>query len=381
MKRSEALRYVDAVIVLLLAISGQIQIWTRPDAWEPSAPVHAALLAAITVPLLVRRRYPLPVMVVVSSASWLQYELGGELFQPWFANLLGLYAVTAHAPLREAVAGGFVFAASVLAIDIPRLARGDPIGEVVPAWFVLGGLWGFGRWMRRRRQETEALTERAAALEREREREAQIAVAQERARIARELHDLVAHSMGVIVIQSQGAQRVLERDAEAVRDALVSIEAAGRQGMAELRRLLGMLTSVDEAQELSPQPTLERLDELVERVRAPGLAVDLQRNGTVRPVPPGVELAAYRIVQEALTNVLKHARATRVEIKLEYLPTRIDVEVTDDGAGAPAPSANGRGLLGMRERVSVYGGMLEVGEVPGSGFRVLASLPVETPNR
>lgn len=380
MKRSHLVRYVDAVIVVLLAVSGQIQVWSQSQAWQPNAEVHAALIAAITLPLFVRRRHALPVVVVVSSASWLQYELGGELFQPWFATLLALYAVAAHAPLRKAVAGGLVFAASVLAIDVRRLADGDPIGEVVPAWFVLAGLWGFGRWMRRRRRETEELMGRAEALERERELQAQVAVAEERTRIARELHDLVAHSMGVIIIQSQGAQRVLERDSAAVRRALASIDATGRQGMAELRRLLGMLTGAADTGELSPQPSLERLGELLEGVRSAGLAVESRVDGHVRPLPPGIELAVFRIVQEALTNALKHAGAKQVAVKLQYLPTRIDVEVTDDGIGGGTPSPNGHGLVGMRERVSVYGGTLSIEKPPEGGFRVHASLPVDTAN-
>ncbi len=368
------------MVVLLLAVSGQMQIWSQPDAWEPNAGVHAALLAAITFPLLVRRRHPLVVVIVAFSASWLQYELGGGQFQPWFADLMALYSVGAHAPLRQALAGAAVGATSVLAIDIPRLVDGEPVGEVVPAWFIFAGIWAFGRWMRRRRRETEELTERADTLEREQERQAQIAVAAERARIARELHDLVAHSMGVIVIQAQGSQRALDRDTAAVRASLQSIEATGRQGLAELRRLLGILTDAHSGEGTSPQPSLDRLGELVEGVRGAGLDTDLQCDGDVRPLPPGVELAAYRIVQEALTNALKHAHARSARVRVHYLPTRIDLEVADDGAGG-TPKGNGHGLVGMRERVSLYGGTLSLGDAPEGGFPVRASIPVESAER
>lgn len=362
--------------MLLLAVSGQIQVWSEPEAWNPNAGVHAALIAAITLPLLVRRRHPLIVVVVAFSASWLQFELGGALFQPWFADLMALYSVAAHASRNQALVGAAVGAASVLAIDIPRLVAGEPVGEVIPAWFFFAGTWGFGRWMCRRRRETEELIERADTLERERERQAEIAVADERARIARELHDLVAHSMGVVVIQAQGSQRMLDRDTAAVRASLQSIEATGRQGMAELRRLVGMLTDADGPDGRSPQPSLDRLDELVEGVRSAGLDTELQCEGLVRPLSAGVELAAYRIVQEALTNALKHAHARSARVRLHYLPTRIEVEVADDGNGG-APSGSGHGLVGMRERVSIYGGTLTVGDAPEGGFLVRASLPVD----
>lgn len=161
----------------------------------------------ITLPLLVRRRQPLLVCITVWGASWLQFELGGGLGQPFFAGVLALYAVGAHTGYPEPVLGAAAAGASILAVDVPRLAAGDPVDEVIPLWFLLGGVWAFGRWMRRRRAEAVSLTERAEKAEQDREEQARLAVAEERARIARELHDLVAHSMGVIVIQSQGAQR------------------------------------------------------------------------------------------------------------------------------------------------------------------------------
>ncbi|MDQ4055582.1 MAG: sensor histidine kinase, partial [Actinomycetota bacterium] len=205
------------------------------------------------------------------------------------------------------------------------------------------------------------------------------AVADERARIARELHDLVAHSMGVIVIQAQGAQRAIDPSPERAREALASIERAGRSGMAELRRLLGLLTETgDDADSTAPQPGLDQLPDLVDRVRATGLAVDLAVEGDVRPLPAGLELTGYRIVQEAITNVLKHAGATTVDVRVRYQPDSLDIDVRDHGRGSASAATNGgHGLVGMRERVGLYGGSVTAGPRPEGGFSVRARIPVD----
>jgi signal transduction histidine kinase len=376
MDRASAARVVDVVVVLLLAASGVAQVWAAaPDALQGGPAVHSALVLLITLPLLVRRRQPLLVCVAVWGASWLQYELGGGLGQPFFAGVLALYAVGAHAGYPQTLLGAGAAAASILAIDIPRLASGDPVDEVVPLWFLLGGVWAFGRWMRRRRTESVSLTERAEKAEKEREELARLAVAEERARIARELHDLVAHSMGVIVIQSQGAQRMIDKDPQAALAALKAIESTGRNGLAEMRRLLGLLTESYSGSDASPQPRLEGLDELVDQVRSAGLPVDFSIDGTPRPLPPGVELAAYRIVQEALTNTLKHAGPASARVTVRYLSDGVEVEVADSGAGPVASHPPGHGLVGMKERVALYGGSLETGASEQGGYRVLARIP------
>ena len=242
---------------------------------------------------------------------------------------------------REALVGAAAAAAMVLAVDIPKLAAGDPVDEVVPAWFVLAGIWGLGRWIRHRRRETAQLEERAETAEREGAEQAARAVADERARIARELHDLVAHSMGMIVIQSQAAQRSLEARPDLARQALTSIETAGRQGMAEMRRLLGLLTSAGDGA-VTPQPSLRGLGDLVDSVRAAGLPVELHVAGDVAALPAGVDLSAYRIVQEALTNVLKHAGPASVTVCVRVGGGFVDVEVCDDGRGAVAVGGRAR---------------------------------------
>ena len=374
-------RLADAAVVTALVVSAQVQVWTASGgALAEDRPVHALLLGVVTLPLFLRRQRPLLVLLLVVGATWLQFQLGGAAFQPWFAVLMAVYGLGAHARRWELWAGALATAASVLAIDIPRLLAGDPIDEVLPAWFVLAGIAGLGRWIKHRRRETEDLAARAEAAERESAELAARAVADERARIARELHDLVAHSMGVIVIQSQAGQRAVGVDPELARTALASIEASGRQGMAEMRRLLGLLTAPD-AGSVAPQPSLRDLDALVERVRSAGLPVELRTDGDLGTLPPGVDLAAYRIVQEALTNVLKHAGPATVQLTVRARCGTVDVEVCDDGRGSPAPGPGapgvGHGLIGMRERAALYGGSVETGALPGGGFRVRARLPVE----
>jgi signal transduction histidine kinase len=266
--------------------------------------------------------------------------------------------------------------AGVLAVDLPRLQDSAPLDEVLPGWFVIAGVWGLGRWLRWRHGETEALQARAALLERDREEAARAAVAHERARIARELHDLVAHGLAVTVLQAQAAQRVLAEDPAAARKSLASIETLGRQGLAELRRLLELLDERGEASPLDPAPSLARLDELVERVREAGLPVTLTVHGSRGDVPAGVDLSAYRIVQESLTNALKHAGpGARVELSLTYRPDELEIVVADDGPAASSLPGAGRGLIGMRERVGLYGGSLEAGRRQEGGFVVRVLMP------
>ena len=196
-------RAADTAVVAALAVSGQVVVWTADSgALAEDRPVHALLLAVATVPLFVRRSRPLLVLLLVLGSSWVQFELGGEAFQPWFAVVLALYAVAAHAERRVAVVGAAVTAAIVLAGDIPKLLAGDPVEDVVPAWLFLAGVWGLRRWIRSRRRETADLAARAEQAELDRAAHAARAVAEERALIARELHDLVAHSMGCLLYTS-----------------------------------------------------------------------------------------------------------------------------------------------------------------------------------
>ena len=368
-----ASRAALVLLVLFLFVAVQVQVWSSADS-QPL--LHAALAAAYTLPLLAARRRPLAVALVVVGAAFADHWLDGRGGQAWFAILLAVYALGRYADPRASAVGMAAVGAGVLAVDLPRLQDGAPLDEVLPGWFVIAGVWGLGRWLRWRHGETEALQARAALLERDREEAARAAVAHERARIARELHDLVAHGLAVTVLQAQAAQRVLTEDPAAARKSLASIETLGRQGLAELRRLLELLDERGEASPLDPAPTLARLDELVEQVREAGLPVTLTVHGSRGDVPAGVDLSAYRIVQESLTNALKHAgQGARVDLSLTYRPDELEIVVADDGPAASSLPGAGRGLIGMRERVGLYGGSLEAGRRQEGGFVVRVLMP------
>ena len=355
-----ASRAALVLLVLFLFVTVQVQVWSSEDS-QPW--LHAVLAAAYTLPLLAARRRPLAAALVVVGAAFADHWLDGHGGQAWFAILLAVYALGRYADARASAVGMAAVGAGVLAVDLPRLQDGAPLDEVLPGWFVIAGVWGLGRWLRWRHGETEALRARAALLERDREEAARAAVAHERARIARELHDLVAHGLAVTVLQAQAAQRVLSEDPAAARKSLASIETLGRQGLAELRRLLELLDERGEASPLDPAPTLARLDELVEQVREAGLPVTLTVHGSRGDVPAGVDLSAYRIVQESLTNALKHAgQGARVDLSLTYRSDELEIVVADDGPAASSLPGAGRGLIGMRERVGLYGGSLEAGD-------------------
>jgi signal transduction histidine kinase len=368
-----ASRAALALLVLFLFVTVQVQVWGSDDS-QPL--LHAALAAAYTLPLLAARRRPLAVALVVVGAAFADHWLDGHGGQAWFAILLAVYALGRYADARASAVGMAAVGAGVLAVDLPRLQDGSPLDEVLPGWFVIAGVWGLGRWIRWRHGETQALQARAALLERDRDEAARAAVAHERARIARELHDLVAHGLAVTVLQAQAAQRVLAEDPAAARKSLASIESLGRQGLAELRRLLELLDDRGETSPLDPAPTLARVDELVEQVREAGLPVTLTVHGSRGDVPAGVDLSAYRIVQESLTNALKHAGpGARVDLTLTYRPDELEIVVADDGPAASSLPGAGRGLIGMRERVGLYGGRLEAGRRQEGGFVVRVLMP------
>jgi signal transduction histidine kinase len=255
------------------------------------------------------------------------------------------------------------------------LSGGAAFDEVVPGWFLLGAAWGVGYALRGRQLQASALADRADRVERERVAQAQAAVAAERARMARELHDVVAHSLSVMVVQAQAAERVLEGEQPSAREALAAIDSTGRQALVEMRRLVGILRD-DRELALAPQPGLGQLDVLLEQVREAGLPVALAVEGEPRPLAPAVDLSAYRIVQEALTNALKHAGPARASVAVRYRAADVELEVTDDGHGPLDGHGGGHGLVGMRERVALYGGVLESGARNGRGFRVRARLPL-----
>ena len=234
-----------------------------------------------------------------------------------------------------------------------------------------------GRMVHAHRMHAAGQQNRAEQLERDQDARAVRAIAAERARIARELHDVIAHILSVIVVQAAAERRVLATGQESTGEVLESIEQCGRQAMTELRRLLGLLRKSDGEPSLAPQPGLSRLADLVAQVREAGVDIAVHTDGDLAGIPRGLDLSAYRIVQECLTNVLKHASARRVEVTLRCQGRFVDIDVTDDGTSAMPSVPSGFGLLGMRERVTVYGGTVQAGPRPGGGYRVHARLPFE----
>jgi signal transduction histidine kinase len=269
---------------------------------------------------------------------------------------------------------GGLGAAALIAATV---AEQFSLGDLLFIALIVGSGWLVGRAMRYRRERERVLERLTVDLDHEREEKARAAVAEERVRIARELHDVVAHAISVIVLQARGGRRSLATDPGETREALDMIEATGSQALAEMRRLLGMLRRDDEEIALAPQPSLRYLDNLAEQVREAGLPVDVSIEGKPNELSPGVDLSAYRIVQEALTNALKHAGPATAQVVVRYREKDLELEIADTGLGAGASNEGGHGLAGMRERVSLYGGKIEAGPRDGGGFAVKARLPLD----
>jgi signal transduction histidine kinase len=361
---------IDVALALALAAFVQLELWGS-DVTTPKA-VAVPCLVLMTIPLAWRRLAPLAVAAVVTGA-WAAESLLDDSPQQTQSTLLGLvlavYSVAAYAERRRAVGG--------LALALGAALVVEPGDVVIMGPFFIG-VWLAGRLFRDRQHLAAELQSRTEALEREQQESARLAIAQERARIARELHDAVAHSVSVMVVQA-GAERLALRDeAESTREVLRSIEETGRQALAEMRRLLGMLREADDESTLAPQPSLDHLEALVASVREAGLPVELRVEGQRLPLPPGLDISAYRILQEALTNSLRHAGAAQARVLVRYGGGRLELEVADDGRGVNGDKT-GHGLLGMRERVALYGGELQAGNADAGGFIVRAQLPFEEP--
>jgi len=276
---------------------------------------------------------------------------------------------------RAQAVAGFAVAEGVLAVVVHNDPRSG-VGNFVVASIIFAIVWTIAFGVGRKSVEADEARDRAARAEREREERARSAVAEERARIARELHDVVGHSVSVMTVQASGVRRLLRPDQDREREALLIVERTGREALAEMRRMVGVLRRPEEAPALAPQPSLDHLGRLVEQAREAGLPVELSIEGDAIQLPAGVDLTAYRLVQEGLTNVVKHAQATRAEVLVNYGESYLEVTVTDNGSGVGNGDGSGHGLVGIRERVSVYGGELDAGPQPGGGYRLRAKLPL-----
>jgi signal transduction histidine kinase len=344
-------------------------------------PSEPALVLAVVAggALVLRRTAPVTVLATTLAAGVAIVALGDD--PSGVSALIALYTTAAFCELRVSLAALALTAAiaatlSAATADTPGRQTSATFGAVIAAGLTIG-IWGLGAYSQTRRRYLRELQGRAASAEREREQLARIAVHEERASIARELHDIVAHSVSVMLVGARGAREVLRTSPDAADDTLARVERSGEQSLTELRRILALLREPEQAAESRPQPSLAELNELVTSYRAAGLPVRLEVIGEPLPLPTGVELSVYRIVQEALTNALKHSHPTNVTVTLAFRDTqRLELEIVDDGTPTLGAATTGQGLIGMRERVALLGGELETGQRAGGGFRVAAHLPV-----
>ncbi len=372
-------RLVDGVLAAALLLTG-----VAPAVAEGKL-IGVPVALGLSVPVVFRRGNPIGAFAIAVLAGAIQVALGIRPAATDLAILILLYTLAAYCSRRVSVWG--------LAICLVGSATGlfrwinfnmpDPLGGLAVSAILFAGpallAWVLGDSMRYRRAYYANLEERAARLERERDAQARIAAVAERARIARELHDVIAHNVSVMVVQADGASYALASDPVRAKEALAAISATGRQALAEMRRLLGVLRREENVatQERAPQPGVGELGELLDQARLAGLPVSFTVEGIPQPLPSGTALAAYRIVQESLTNTRKHAGpVASASVVLRYSPDALVLTISDDGRGAAAPDGTGHGLTGMRERVALYGGSVAAGPRPGGGFEVVATLPL-----
>ncbi|MFD3791007.1 sensor histidine kinase [Streptomyces cyaneofuscatus] len=377
--------------IVLLGLSGMSLVSGMFDAGREEILAIPVALGLSTVVAL-RRRLPEKMLLLAIAVGVLQ--LVGDV-RPNIGDFAMLVITFTVATIGERWASRLALICSLTAAGLSQLRwEAEPGGSwpqqifvtvIMTVPFVLA--WVMGDSLRTRRAYFNQLEERAARLEREREAQSKVAVAAERARIARELHDVVAHNVSVMVVQADGAAYVMDAAPDQARQALETISSTGRQALAEMRRLLGVLRTGDapESGEYVPQPDVEQIEDLVDQVRRTGLVVDFKVEGTARPLPSGVELTAYRIVQEALTNTRKHGGPDAgASVRLVYFDDGLGLLVEDDGRGAAhelyedgGADGAGHGMIGMRERVGMVGGTLDAGPRPGGGFRISALLPLK----
>jgi signal transduction histidine kinase len=354
-------------------------------------PLSVALLLAETLPLVVRRRWPIAVLVVTLGATLLHAWLADtESLSESLGALVAMFTVAEMYERRVAALAALFVAVAFAGLTISKVGLPAGLSGMIQTLLAVAGAWALGDWAQTRRRYADAVAETARLQAAAALSAADRAVQDERDRIARELHDIVSHHVSVMVIQAGAARLAIDKRPEDARTALSAIERTGRRAMTDMRRMLGVLVDAGSSSAgdpatstLEPMPDLGRLGALVEEVQAAGLPVSLRVEGTPAAIDPGVSLSAYRIVQESLTNILKHAPGARAEVTVHWSPRAIELEITDSGgrrgvggrAREALPGA-GRGLVGMRERAALYGGTLEAGPT-STGFRVVAHLPID----
>ncbi|MEN3535377.1 histidine kinase [Microbispora sp. ZYX-F-249] len=371
---------LDVLLSLAVAVAGLVESFGRqgPEPWQIGDPFpFAAGAVAAGLVVLSRSMFPATSLLVLTAIGWaVQAVAGPGYYAAWhlYSTLILVHTVAGAAEprSRRGLAG---LGCVLLAYAHLQTLQSNDVAEVLIGAIFVGVAYGSGILLRRQIDQTRRLAEQAARLEAEREERARWAVAQERSRIARELHDVVSHNVSLMTLHAGGVRRLLGDDRARERDLLFAVEQAGREAVEELGLMLGMLRDAGAAPP-SPQAGLDRLDELISQVAEAGPEVRLHVAGEPRPLPAGLGLSAYRVIQEALTNVLKHAHATRVDVVLRYAPGELRVTVVNDGVGVHAAGTGGHGLIGMRERTALHGGELSAGPTRSGEYRVLAVFPL-----
>ena len=385
--RYVAREYWFELLIAFLAIAGMLELVVgRDSAGAPPTTLWIAIptVAVLVLPLFARRRFPF----AAPAAYWLlavAISFGDGLLLAFIGSLgvVGLASAfllgNLRSPLKAGV--GLIIVLAGIVIVVYNVPGPQTVGDFVfiPLRFLVA--WVAGYALRERAEQAEAAEERAAHAERERESAARIAVAEERARIARELHDIVAHAVSVMVLQVGAVRHKLPDSLAEDRDALRGVERAGRTALAEMRRLLAAMRREGDQAELVPQPGLDGLNSLLDEIGRAGLPVELHVDGEPFPLPRGIDLSAYRIVQEGLTNALKHAHASDADVTVRYGQDELEIEVRDNGDGSATSDGLGHGLIGVRERVKIYGGRMSAGTAVDGGFVLSTRLPLDQGER
>jgi signal transduction histidine kinase len=367
------------LLIAALLITAMLELVLGRDSSPVALGKAVPLLVLLVAPLFARRWFPFAApasyWVLATAISFVNGELIPFMVSLFPVGLVSAFLLGNQRDLKRAWAGLAIVLGGIITVvyNIPGHATAELV--VIPVDF--GIAWAAGLVLRERERKQEAAEIRATQAEREREAAARIAVAEERARIARELHDIVAHAVSVMVLQVGAVRHQLPGDLDEQRGALSDVERAGRTALAEMRRLLAAMRREGEEAELVPQPGLDGLDSLLDEISRAGLPVELHVDGVPVPLPRGIDLSAYRIVQEGLTNALKHANASDANVTFRYRPDELEIEIRDNGLGSTTTDGLGHGLVGVRERVKIYGGSMDTGTANGGGFVLSTRFPLD----
>ena len=373
------------VAIVLCAVAGVLELVFRSDAPDVSLWIAAPIEAALSLMLLARRQFPFAapaaIFLAAAAVSFVEGSVVGFTVAGFLSALAACFLLGLLPDGRQALAG-LAIVVGAIGVVVANDPEDAGVGPFVSTVVLFAGVWLVGYVLGRSFEGTRVAEERAPRAAHDRMEEARRAVAEERQRIARELHDVVAHSVSVMTVQAGAVRRLLEPEQEREREALLAVEETGRTALAEMRRLLGMLRGANELPALAPQPGMSTLGRLVEQIRDAGLPVEYRIEGDPVELPPGIDLSAYRIVQEALTNALRHAGPARARVSVRYRPTRLELEIENDGRTDENGGGGGQGLVGMEQRVALFGGQLTAGPRPGAtGYRVKATLPLTEEGR